>query len=46
MHGYIQFTTTEQLASFLKAFVGCTAKFEVTRATDGFGWVLRFTGGF
>lgn len=45
MDGTIYFNDSLELAEFLKEFVGCTAKFEVTRHGT-IGWKLTFLGGF
>jgi hypothetical protein len=44
MDGFIEFDNIEDLARFLQAFTGGTAKFEVVKK---FGvWRLTFVGGF
>lgn len=45
MSGKIYFTSTEQLADFLKAFTGSIAVFQVHPGTNG-SWTLEFTGGY
>jgi hypothetical protein len=45
MNGTIYFHDSEELAEFLKHWVGQTAIFEVTR-NGSVGWKLQFTGGF
>lgn len=44
MDGKIFFDDLTQLGTFLSAFTGSTAKFEVHY--DGNFWVLVFTGGY
>ena len=44
MNGEIIFKELEDLATFLKAFTGSTATFEVKQ--DCRGWVLEFNGGY
>jgi hypothetical protein len=45
MNGTIFFNDSEELAEFLKHWVGQTATFEVTR-WNSLGWQLTFLGGF
>jgi hypothetical protein len=44
MDGFIEFDNIEDLARFLRAFTGSTAKFEVVKKFNI--WRLTFTGGY
>jgi len=44
MDGEIVFNSLAEVAEFLKAFCGCTAKFSVAKGASF--WVLKFDGGF
>ena len=50
MNGTITFNSIEEMAQFLKEFVGSTAVFEAYRCDRGFDnscvWVVEFKGGF
>jgi hypothetical protein len=45
MDGTINFDNLADLATFLKEFTGCTAKFTVEKIGET-KWVLTFTGGY